>query len=220
MIAYTSRLLSGTGISMRDFIIINHIQNTKSKYLFELNLEQISCFILPILKYFYSWMNNITPCIMIVIQKLRHLMHLIFECSYAKAIWREVHNVVEENISLEMILFGFNSRNDVNFMLSIVVCSIYKEWLICSYEKKLRKTEPNFSMYKAEFLYRKRLYEHCRHAEFSNICQLLEKLISCISQFSLCVCLFYMLYFLYLFYCQFNIYVYFMSLCMNIDDLK
>ena len=109
------------------------------------------------------------------------IKHLIYECSYAKAIWRKVQNVVEENISLEMILFGFYSRNDVNFMLSIVVYSIYKEWLICSYEKKLRKTEPNFSMYKAAFLYRKRLYEHCRHAEFSNICQLLEKLISCIS---------------------------------------
>ena len=85
---------------------------------------------------------------------------------------------------LEMILFGLNSNNNVSFPLSIAVYSVYlQKMLDLLFWEEVEKKQSKLFIKQGTILYRENvLYDHCKHTEFSNICEkLLERVISYIS---------------------------------------
>ena len=166
-----------TNVSLEMFkeSCVTKIAKMKDKKLVETNFKILQN-ILPCNKNLFRWKlstsENCTIC-----GNVESISHLLFECNYAQSIWKDVHKCLGLNVSLEMILFGNNLPQHINFVLSIVTYSIYKEWLICSFEKKQRHLNPKWKYFKGDFIYRKHVYENCDTLDFVDICSLLEKLI-------------------------------------------
>ena len=65
-----------------------------------------------------------------------------------------------ERVAHDMVLFGYDTDKILNHIISIVVYYVYKEWLICSLEKKHRMQQFG---YNAFFNYR-----NIRHNAYHN----------------------------------------------------
>ena len=154
---------------------VNKIQCIKDKKLAETNFKILHN-ILPCNFNLFRWrLVDSKSCK--ICGESETIIHLIFECCYAKKVWKRVENILGIKSTLKDILFGFDVEYDLNFVLSTIVFCIYKEWLICSLDGKLRKQSPNFEIYKNEIRYRKAIYERCKLFNFCSICQIFEKLI-------------------------------------------
>ena len=110
--------------------------------------------------------------------KIETVHHLLFECSYAQAIWKDVENVLGIKVTLAKVLFGLDLADDLNYILSIVCYCIYKEWLICSFEHKQRNKMPSLRNFNNDMLFRKHVYEILHKKKFDAICVLLNHLVT------------------------------------------
>ena len=66
--------------------------------------------------------NNCALC-----ANVESVSHLIYECSYAKEIWRHVEITLDIVTSLNMVNFGINKDHTLNTILSSIVYIIYKD---------------------------------------------------------------------------------------------
>ena len=86
--------------------------------------------------------------------------HLIFECIYAREIWDFVHHILDSEINLFDIVCGTDISNHNNFIISVFVYLIYKEWLVLSLDNKVRKQQVCWSYYKNELNWRSKVYSN------------------------------------------------------------
>ena len=113
----------------------------KDKKLAETNLKILNN-ILPCNRNLSKWGKSETN-LRCFCQEEETISHLLFYCIYAESIWEVVNNALlpGERVTHDMVLFGYDIDKVLNPIISIVVYYIYKEWLICSLEKKHRKQQ-------------------------------------------------------------------------------
>ena len=116
--------------------------------------------------------NNCALC-----ANVESVSHLIYECSYAKEIWRDVEIALDIVTSLNMVIFGINKDQTLNTILSIIVYIIYKDWLICSLENNSRSDRPCINSIINELNVRHEIYYRCKHKSWKNVCEKLNVLI-------------------------------------------
>ena len=56
-------------------------------------------------------------------------IHMLYECPYARSIWRLLENTINENINLWHVVTGHPTKC-INFLISLTAYLIYKEALI------------------------------------------------------------------------------------------
>ena len=79
--------------------------------------------------------------------------HLLYECKYASNIWSKVMRAFNIQISLSDVILGNDLSPEMNFISSIVVYLIYKEWVTLSIDTKKRSENPNMIRYIKELSY-------------------------------------------------------------------
>ena len=161
--------------------VFNNICYKKVKAIKDLKLAEtnfkILHNILPCNSNLYRWkLKTYKQCD--ICGEIETVHHLLFECSYAQAIWKDVENVLGIKITLAKVLFGLDLADDLNYVISIVCYCIYKEWLICSFEQNQRKRVPSLRNFKNDMLFRKQVYENMHKNNFDAICILLNHLVS------------------------------------------
>ena len=84
-----------------------------------------------------------------------------------------------------MVIFGYDTDNVLNHILSVIEYYIYKEWLVCSLNNLQRK---HVMCYKSFVNYLKikiNIYSRCEHAVWIDVCIKIDNLISHVEDFGL-----------------------------------
>ena len=79
------------------------------------------------------------------------ILHLIYECIYVERLWKCVKTITGLNIGIREIIFGDNINEEVNMFISLVIFTIYKEWLRYSYDNISRPNKFPRKYYVNEF---------------------------------------------------------------------
>ncbi len=87
------------------------------------------------------------------------IVHLIYKCRYAANIWSIVQKCLNTEISLNDLIFGVNNNLELNFIISVVVYLIYKEWSNLSLVNERRPQTPNIRRYISELKYYRQICE-------------------------------------------------------------
>ena len=69
----------------------------------------------------------------------------------------------DDNITRDIIIFGYDRDNVLNHSLSIIVYYIYKEWLACSLENKQRKRMICYESFVSHLKIKRNVYSKCEH---------------------------------------------------------
>ena len=133
----------------------------------------------------FKILNNILPCnrnllkwgksetnLCCFCQEEETISHLLFYCTYAKSIWEVVNNALlhGENVTHDMVLFGYDTDKVFNHLFSIIVYYIYREWLICSLEKRHRKQQLCYNSFLNYLNIRKNVYFKCSNSIWVDVC--------------------------------------------------
>ena len=133
----------------------------------------------------FKILNNILPCnrnllkwgksetnLCYFCQEEETISHLLYYCTYAESIWEIVNNALlpGENVTHDMVLFGYDTDKVFNHIFSIVVYFIYKEWLICSLEKRHRKQPVRYNSFLNYLYIRKNVYSKCSNSVWVDVC--------------------------------------------------
>ena len=96
------------------------------------------------------------------------IMHLLYDCHYAKCMWAIVNATFGLNITYEQVL-GLDLLFDKNDIATLVCFLIYKEWLVLSLEHK--KRTPPFCRNRFEYELNTRLmiYKQCHSIRPSHV---------------------------------------------------
>ena len=137
---------------------IQNVKQLKDKKLAETNFKILNN-ILPCNKNLCKWGIGDTD-LCCFCQEEENVSHLLFQCPHVKDIWEAVSVIMPggQAISHNMVIFGLDLDIVLNHVLSIIVYFIYKEWLVCSFEKKHHKQNfctkslVNFLDYRTKFL--------------------------------------------------------------------
>ena len=107
------------------------------------------------------------------------ISHLLFECAYAKNVWRIVKHVFFNNheITHDMVIFGKGLSIALNYIFSIYVYYIYKEFIICSFQNRLRR-EFCISSFRYYLTIRTNVYQQCKSDVWHDVCTLLDTLLN------------------------------------------
>ena len=113
-------------------------------------------------------------------QEEETISHLLFYCTYAESIWEVVNNALlpGERLTHDMVLFGYDTDKVLNHTISIVVYYIYKEWLICSLEKKHRKQQFCYKAFLNYLNIRQNVCHNCSNSIWVDVCIKLSCLIA------------------------------------------
>ena len=84
----------------------------------------------------------------------------------------------DDNITHDIVIFGYDRDNVLNHLLSIIVYYIYKEWLVCSLENKQRKRMICYKSLVTYLKIRRSVYSKCEHAIWVDVCIEIDNLIS------------------------------------------
>ena len=94
-----------------------------------------------------------------VCNEIETIEHLLYECEYVKHIWQKIMELLDVEITLRDIILGSNLSDKHNFIVSVVVYLIYKEWVNLSLDTKVRQKVPNLLRYINELMYYKMICE-------------------------------------------------------------
>ncbi len=131
--------------------------------------------ILPCNKHLFKWGKSKSPlCYFCKIEE--NISHLLFDCKNSKLIWNQVSNILNIEITHNMVLFGTDLDRSLNHVFLIIIYYIYKEFLVYSFEKKER-IPLSIVHFKYYLLYRKYVYEKCSSAVWKDVCGILNMLI-------------------------------------------
>ena len=96
--------------------------------------------ILPCLANLKKW--RIADDILCPLCSVKHdVVHLLFGCTKAQAVWSSVNNKLNTNFSLFDVICGYADKPALNFFISLVSFCIYKEWLL--FYKDIKDWESN-----------------------------------------------------------------------------
>ena len=133
---------------------------------------------MPCNKHLYKWGKS-DSMLWYFCNEDESISHLLFECNYARKIWRIVKHVFfkDNEITLDMVLFGKGLSIALNYMFSIIVYYIYKEFFIilCSLEKRNR-SEVSIISFNHYLTIRKSIYQHCKSKIWDDVCNLIDML--------------------------------------------
>ena len=141
---------------------------------------------------YFKILNNILPCNKLLLKwgksdtaicsfcnEEETISHLLFECQNAQSIWTSVNNIlhIENEITLNMVIFGTGLDISLSHVFSIVAYYIYKDFVVCSFEKKVRQV---FSIicFKNYLTIRKNIYEKCTSIVLQNVCSIINTLLN------------------------------------------
>ena len=147
------------------------IKQLKDKKLAETSYKILNN-ILPCNKLLFKWGKIETPLCPFCNEE-ESISHLLFYCSNAQQIWNYVHRALNLDITHDMVIFGTGLDIPSNYVFSIIIYYIYKEFLICSFEKKERKYV-SIMCFKNYCMFRKNVYEKCKSAVWKDICNVLD----------------------------------------------
>jgi len=132
--------------------------------------------ILPCNLNLFKWKRSDTKLCSLC-QEEESVSHLIFACYYAKNIWNIVQQALNMSITHDMVIFGTDLSLSINTVLSLITYLIYKDWLVCSLEKKSRKQYPCYKTLLGEICFKKSIYCGCDQKKWGEICNLLDQII-------------------------------------------
>ena len=155
---------------------IQKVKQLKDKKLAEINFKILNN-ILPCNKNLCKWGIGDTE-LCCFCQEEENVSHLLFQCPHVKDIWEAVSVLMPggQAISHDMVIFGLGLDIVLNHVLSIIVYFIYKEWLVCSFEKKHPKQNVCTKSLVNFLDYRKSIYSKCSNKIWTDICIKLDVL--------------------------------------------
>ena len=138
-------------------VYINKIVNISDNKLKQINFKILNR-ILSCGVNFKKWKtknsDNGTIC-----SKIESIEHLIYNCRYSAKIWTLVQKSLCINITLKDLILGVNQNPEVNFVTSLIVYLIYKEWCNYSMVDNNRPPIPNTIKYIHELEYYRKICE-------------------------------------------------------------
>ena len=155
---------------------IQKVKQLKDKKLAETNFKILNN-ILPCSKNLCKWGIGDTD-LCCFCQEEENVSHLLYQCPHVKDIWEAVSAIMPggQAISHDMVIFGLDLDIVLNHVLSIIVYFIYKEWLVCSFEKKHCKQNVCTKSLVNFLDYRKSIYSKCSNKIWTDICIKLDVL--------------------------------------------
>ena len=108
------------------------------------------------------------------------ISHLLYYCTYANNIWSHISKALEfrETITHDKVIFGRDAYNVLNHILSIIVYFIYREWLIPSLEKRIRRLNLCVKSLINYLVIRRNIYSKCTCTIWNDVCVKLDNIIS------------------------------------------
>ena len=93
--------------------------------------------------------------------------------------WKFVNDVLQvgDVISHDNVIFGVELDSSMNYVVSIIVYYIYKEWLICSFENKIRRPDISNRSLITYLKIRMNVYSKCSDTIWYGVCNKLEMLV-------------------------------------------
>ena len=157
------------------------VSNIKDKKLAETNFKIIHN-ILPCNKNLLKWgKKNSSSCD--VCQSEETIPHMLFDCPYAKKIWKVVLSTVNiDYINMHKIILS-NLDNVQMHLISIVIYFIYKDWLVNSLENTIRTDSSLYVNFMYYLITRKNTYVRCSDRVWVSIIKQLQKIISYIETY-------------------------------------
>ena len=114
----------------------------KDKKLAETNFKILNN-TLPCNRNLFKWGKSDTN-ICHFCQEEESVSHLLFKCTYAQKVWKLVNDVFQlGEISHDDEIFGTELDLSTNYVFSVIIYYIYREWLICSFENEPRSPDLN-----------------------------------------------------------------------------
>ena len=102
-----------------------------------------------------------------------NVIHLIYECQYAKSIWSKVEKALNISLGPSNIILGHNLEQNIVLVTSLITYLIYKEWVNLSINKKKRQVIPNLKRYACDLEYKKQVYSKTnKMSQYENILDL------------------------------------------------
>ena len=95
---------------------------------------------------------------------------------YAQKIWKLVNDVFHlgHAISHDEVIFGVDLDLSMNYVFSILVYYIHKQWLIPSFENKLRRIDVSARSLKTYLTFRVNIYSKCSDPIWYGVCNKFE----------------------------------------------
>ena len=157
---------------------IRKIKVIKDKKLAETNFKILNN-ILPCNRNLHKWRKSETN-LCYFCKEEESISYLLYYCTRAKPIWDLIENVIlgDDNVTHDIVIFGYDRDNVLNHLLSIIVYYIYKEWLVCSLENKQKKRMICYKSLVNYLKIRRNVYSKCEHTIWVDVCIKIDNLIS------------------------------------------
>ena len=174
--------INATGLSITEHhlqrLYARRVKQIKDKKLAETNFKILNN-ILPCNRNLHKWGKRDTN-LYYFRQEEESISHLLYYCTRAKPIWDLIQNVIilDDHITHDMVIFGYDTDNVLNHILSIIVYYIYKEWLVCSLNNLQRKDVICYKSLVNYLKIRRNIYSRCEHAVWIDVCIKIDNLIS------------------------------------------
>jgi hypothetical protein len=147
------------------------VKNIKDKKIAETNFKILNN-ILPCNEKLYIWgKSNTKMCTLC--NEIEDITHLLFDCSFAKDVWLYVSNILNMDITQNMILFGLELTQAQNTVFSLITYYIYKDWLVCSLNKFHRQKFCTLALKNFLFI-RHNIYSKCVSKQLKDVCTILQ----------------------------------------------
>lgn len=160
---------------------VKKVKLIKDKKLSETNFKILNN-ILPCNRNLYKWGKRDTV-LCDICQEEETISHLLYYCRYAQTVWSVINQVFGNeygDISHDNVIFGVDLDMSLNYVISIVVYYIYRDWLVCSLENKVRKQRVSVKYFKNYLTHRQNVYMSCIHNVWNEVCAKLELIICAI----------------------------------------
>ena len=139
----------------------------------------------------FKILNNILPCnrnlfkwgksdtnLCHFCQEEESVSHLLFECTYAQKVWKLVNDVFQlGEISHDDVIFGTELDLSMNYVFSVIIYYIYREWLICSFENEHRSPDLKLLSLIHYLKIRINVYSKCSDPIWYGICNELDMIV-------------------------------------------
>ena len=111
-------------------------------------------------------------------QEEESISHLLLDCKSAQKIWNLIQRGLEyqEPLNLQIVLFGVGVDQTTNHIFSLVCYYIYREWLICSLEKRFRQFL-NLKSLLTYLIYKGNVYSKCKNLVWNEVCCKIDKIV-------------------------------------------
>jgi hypothetical protein len=136
-------------------------------------IKQIKDF--KIAEFNYKILHNILPCKANLkrwkicdndrcnyCNEIQDIPHLLYNCKYSAEIWRLVERPLNTVITIGDVILGTDSKDDVNFVISVIAYIIYKHWLKCNANNHNTTSEQLLITLTSELHYRTSIYQHTK----------------------------------------------------------